>query len=516
MLSQIIRNLSTNWAALLVSVFVSFLLAPFVVHKLGNTYYGIWAVIGQFTGYLYLLDFGIRESVIRYASKYREQDRSEDLATVVQVSFYIYLLIAALCIGVSGIVAYFFTSIFGLDASYRVEVGIAVLLIGGTIGQVFLFNVFNGLLMGFQRYDLFNAINIVGTIVRAGAFVAALDAGFGIVALAAIQFLIALVSGLLLALKSVQIARRNGVNISLKSPKWDSVLEIRSKLVRYSAYVFINNMGQKIVFMTDAILIGVFLPVAQVTYYAIAATLIGYLRTLLASSAQIFNPLISQLSAQNNESSVRYAFTSGTRLLLFISLPIGLAFVFLGDVFISLWMGEEYKKLSGMVLLILAVSQILSAPHQVVSSALYGLNRHKFLAQMRVLEASSNILLSIALIPHFGILGVAIGTAVPHIVLVTIFLPAYGSKQVGIRLSSYFMKGYLRPLIAAIPFAVGCVLTRMYWEVQSFVQFFFIIGTLGLIHMCVSYFIILNLAERQYFSQLIHKLLTPRREALDK
>ena len=71
MFRQIVRNLFSNWAGLLINIVVSFFLAPFVVHKLGNTYYGIWAVVGQFTGYLYLLDFGIRESIIRYASRHR-------------------------------------------------------------------------------------------------------------------------------------------------------------------------------------------------------------------------------------------------------------------------------------------------------------------------------------------------------------------------------------------------------------------------------------------------------------
>jgi O-antigen/teichoic acid export membrane protein len=506
LLQQILRNLFSNWAGLLINIVISFFLAPFVVHELGNTYYGIWAVVGQFTGYLYLLDFGIRESIIRYASRYRALEKGTELETVIQVSFYLYLAIAIFCLLLSAVIALFFTSIFGLDESFRFEVGLTVLFIGGTVSQLFIFNVFNGLLMGYQRYDLFNAVNVLGTVLRAALFVWALSTGFGIVSLAVIQFAITLATGLALAVKSASISRNAGISLNLKMPVWADVVRIRTNVIRYSSYVFLNNIGQKVVFMTDAILIGIFLPVSQVTFYAIAATLVGYLRQLLGSSAQLFNPLISHLSALEEEDSVRYAFTAGTRLLLFISLPVGLTFMILGGGFIELWMGEEYRRLSGQVLLILAAVQIVSAPHQVVSSTLYGLNKHKILAQWRVVEAVTNISLSIALIPYFGILGVAIGTAVPHVLLVTVILPVYGCRQVELPIGQYFLQGYLKPALASIPFALGCVIADRIFPLDSFVSFFAVIGVLCVIYLLISYFVVLTTNERNYVQQRLRSL----------
>ena len=325
--------------------------------------------------------------------------------------------------------------------------------------------------------------------------------------LAMIQFTISLVTGLILAIWAVSISKGAGIALNFRMPVWSDVVRVRSSLIRYSSYVFVNNIGQKIVFMTDAILIGIFLPISQVTFYAIAATLVGYLRQLLVSSALLFNPLISHLSALEEEDSVRYAFTAGSRLLLFICLPIGLTFMILGGDFIQLWMGDEYRSLSGKVLLILAAAQIVSAPHQVVSSTLYGLNKHKMLAQWRVVEAVANVALSIALIPHLGIVGVAIGTAIPHVLLVTVVLPIYGARQVGLPLGLYFVQGYVKPMLAAIPFAIGCVIVEEFVSLDSFLSFFAVVAGLCIVYLVIAYFIVLTNGEKQFVRSKFGKSL---------
>ena len=83
-----------------------------------------------------------------------------------------------------------------------------------------------------------------------------------------------------------------------------------------------------------------------------------------------------------------------------------------------------------------------------------------------------NITISIALIKRLGIVGVAIGTAVPHILLAVVVLPAYGARQVGMPLLDYFIEGYFRPVIAALFFVAGCIVARRFIDFVSFVEFF--------------------------------------------
>ncbi|MET0027699.1 MAG: MATE family efflux transporter [Candidatus Thiodiazotropha sp.] len=494
--NRIIKNVFSNWAGLLISIVVSFFLAPFVVHNLGNELYGVWTIINQFTGYMYLFDFGVRESVIRYTSHSVAKKEPQVLEEILSVSFIIYFFISFLTVVVSAVLALYFVDIFDVDPGIADTASIAVLLVGITIGQFFFFNIFSGVLMGLQRYDVFNVVSIVTTLIKAGAFVWLLNNGYTIVAMAAVQMILGLMGGLYLMGYSKRAAAEQGVSFKLRL-KFDNKLKsVARKVVNYSTYVLINNLGQKVVFMTDAIVIGIFMPVASVTFYAIAGTLIEYLRKLVVVTAQVLMPLVSEYSALGNNQRVQQTMVGGSKLTLFISFPVALVFIVLGGEFIRLWMGPEFQELSGQVLAILAISQIFSAPHQTLSSVLYGLDKHKMLAYLRIGEALANLLLSIILLQYLGIIGVALGTAIPHILLTAVILPIYTTRIVGLNLYDYYRDAYLRPVLAAIPFLLAVLFIETEIRIGNLGVFFALVALVSLMYLVVSYWIVFTPDER--------------------
>ena len=58
--SRILRNVFSNWGGFVLSAVVNFFLAPFVVRHLGNTLYGVSVLFLALTGYLGMLDLGVR------------------------------------------------------------------------------------------------------------------------------------------------------------------------------------------------------------------------------------------------------------------------------------------------------------------------------------------------------------------------------------------------------------------------------------------------------------------------
>jgi O-antigen/teichoic acid export membrane protein len=505
--NKIVKNLFSNWSGLLISIVVSFFLAPFVVHSLGNELYGVWTIVNQFTGYMYLLDFGVRESVIRYTSHSIAKKDPKILEEVLSVSFIIYFFISIGTILVSIILALFFTSIFGVDESIADAASITVLLVGVTIAQFFMFNIFAGVLMGLQRYDIFNVVNILTTLLKAAAFVILLKLGFTIVAMAASQMILGLLGGLYLMHSAKVASHKHGVDFKIRFKLDTELRKVARKVVNYSAFVLINNLGQKIVFMTDAIVIGIFMPVSSVTFYAIAGTLVEYLRKLVVVTAQVLMPMVAHYSALDDQERIKKTVVDGSKLTLFISFPVALVFIVLGGEFIALWMGEEFRELSGQVLLILAVAQIFSAPHQTLSSVLYGMDRHKMLAFFRIGEAICNLILSIVLLHLYGITGVALGTAIPHIILTAVILPIYTTRIIGMDLMAYYFAGYTRPIIAAIPFLAMIVYIRQYLDIDSLALFFGLVMIVSLIYLVVSFWIIFDSTNRQEIYTKINSIL---------
>src|ERR1700736_6806978 len=91
---QILKNVSSSWFALGVNILVGVFLSPFILHRLGDAAFGIWVLIFSLTGYYGIFDFGIRSSLVRYVSKFQAVGERDQLARVVNTSFFVYSLVA--------------------------------------------------------------------------------------------------------------------------------------------------------------------------------------------------------------------------------------------------------------------------------------------------------------------------------------------------------------------------------------------------------------------------------------
>jgi O-antigen/teichoic acid export membrane protein len=496
--SSIARSLASSWLGLGIGVAISFFLSPFVVNKLGAAWYGVWAVAGQFVGYLYLLDFGVRESVIRYTSKYAARGRRPALNRVLTSAFAIYGLVTLLTLAAVAVCAWRLPHWLDLGEEFRRDAQWAIGLAGLTIAQTFVFNVFHGIVLGLRRWDIGNAIGIGWNLLRAGLVVHFLMRGHGIVTLAAIQLAITFLSGMTAVAVSMTLLRRRGMAFGIASLKRRQLRAISRRLLGYGAYVIINNVGEKVIHASGAVIAAFFQPIQAVAHYAIAGSLMGYLRSLLGATSQIFNPLASHLRELRQGEELRSAFLLGIKIVVLLTLPVAMAFVLLGDRFIGLWMGAEFAEPAGQVLRILAVAAILAAPQFVFSSVLYGISRHNVIAALRISEAIVNLGLSIVLVQAIGLQGVALGAAIPSVAIVMLVMPMVACPIVGVSLPVFYAQAYLRPLLAVVPYAAAAWWIRDNLPAGSLAEFFLYMMALVAIFAPCAFLIVLNAAERRF------------------
>lgn len=494
---SLLRSLASSWLGLAAGVGIAFFLSPFVVNKLGAEWYGVWAVAAQFTGYLYLLDFGVRESVIRYTSKYAARNQPAQLNRVLTAALVIYSAITILAMVAVAVCVWGVPRWFNLEPHYWRDARFAMLFAGLTIAQTFLFNVFAGIVTGLRRWDIGNATGVILNVIRAGLLVGFLQAGYGIVGVAVIQFAVALAGGVATAVIAIVLLRKGGMPFRLVPLSARLFRALSKRIFGYGAYVIVNNVGEKVIGATDAIVVGVFLPIAAVAHYAVAGSLIGYLRAILGSTAQVFNPLASHLRSIRQGEELRRALLLGVAINVLITLPVAAAFMILGDQFIALWMGTEFAEPSGAVLAVLAAAAVVAAPQYIVSSVLYGISRHRTIALLRIAEAVANLALSVVLVKWMGLVGVALGTAVPSAVIVLLVLPFTVCPMLGVALGDYYDRAYLRPLVAVAPFVAGAWWVRMYARPDSLMTFVATIGVLTTIYVPFAFLVGLSAAERE-------------------
>jgi O-antigen/teichoic acid export membrane protein len=493
----LLRSLASSWLGLAVGVVVSFFLSPFVVNKLGAAWYGVWAISAQFVGYLYLMDFGVRESVIRYTSKYAARRNGAALNRVLSAALAIYGVITLLALAVTGVAVWGLPYWFNLEPDFWHDGRVAMAFTGLTIAQTFFFNVFNGVILGLKRWELTNALGIGLNLLRASLIVVSLLGGGGIVSVAAVTFSVALLGGVINAFIALRLLREVSLPFAYAALRPRHLFALGRRILGYGFYVIVNNVGEKIITATDAIVAGVFLPIQSVTHLAIAGSLVGYLRALLGTSAQIFNPLASELHSLREPAKVTAAFLLGVKICTLITAPIAASFVILGEQFIGLWMGAEFAGPSSAVLTVLALAAFLSAPQYVFSAVLYGMSQHKVIALLRIAEAAANLLLSIILVQTMGLVGIALGTAIPSAIVVMLILPVLAGRTVKVSVGAFYAQAYLRPLASIAPFAAAAAWLRAFFAPSSLAGFFLQIAALLLIYLPCAYYVVLNAAERK-------------------
>lgn len=500
-MSTILKNVTASWVSLSVNLVLSFFIAPITVNALGNVYYGIWTLLMQFTGYLWLFDFGVRESVVKYVAQYHASGDRDQVSLTVRTALSIYGLVAVLAmIGVIGLTIAL-PYAFNIPPEAVSTARIAAFLTGATIAQSFVFNVFVGIVIGLQQYYRLTTAALIFTFLRTGLIYVLLVNGQGIVALAAVQFLMSCLFSVVI----YRVCRQELPYLSvrpLRPPR-----EAALKLLNYGKFVLAANIGDKIVFGTDSIVIATFLPVSYLTFYAIGGSLIEYFRSFIGSMSSVINPLASSLEALNDGKLLSRLFIAAAKAAVVLGLPVCIGFIILGERFISLWMGPEFGPQAGQVLAILAVGYIAGLPYRTMSAVLYGMGKHHYVAYSRLVEGAVNLALSIALIKSFGLAGVAFGTALPHIIVVVFYLPSIMPKLLPLSLREYYSWVYMRPMIASVPFVVLCWLIEHVLAPSNLLVFMASVLAALVAYAIPCWYFVLVDDERQRVARLVFRAM---------
>jgi O-antigen/teichoic acid export membrane protein len=492
-LPQPLRNVITNWAGSLSSMLIAFFLSPFVVHHLGASSYGVWILIMSVTGYLGLLDLGVRGTVTCYIAKFHTQGKHEDASRLVSTALVIFTLLGLVAFGICTVIASIAPRLFHVPESSKVSLQTVLILAGTTITCTLISNVFGAIIVGLQRFEVENAIDVGTGILKAFVILLTLGNGKGLIALAIIQLIFCAATGLIYAWTSWRLYPQLSIRYILSD--WANARLI----ISYGSTLFLLQASSYLILYTDSVVIGTFLPVAAVTFFAIAGNLVGSCRALISGISFTITPLASSLDAGGSRDKVRTIGLTGPRYATMLVLPIVLTFVLRGKTFIGLWMGPEYADSSSKVLQVLSVALFFSAANQVTTSMMLGINKHRPVALVNIAEGILNLVLSIGLVQVMGILGVACGTALPNLATSLVFWPLYMRRAFEIPFSKYVLTTWVRPAVAAVPFALISLIIERMWYAPTLWLYFFQVALSLPVAALPFWFVCLSQTERRFY-----------------
>ncbi|MDP8315490.1 MAG: oligosaccharide flippase family protein [Candidatus Celaenobacter antarcticus] len=478
-------------------IVIGFFMLPFLIHNLGDKTYGLWVLVMTFIDYYILLRMGFSSATSRHLARAVGVKDTEEMSKISSTAFFLYLIISFLMI-ILTIILIFISGIIVKNSQNLKLFQKIILVLGINTAISPPFSVFGAILYAHMRYKISALLNILTLILKNVLIYIFISNNCGLFSISLIYlFCNVLYSSLLFIYVKINF---NYIKIRIKLFRKKTF----KTLFSYSLFTFIDQIADKLRYKVDTIVITAFIGLTAITHYNVGYSLIMYYMMIVTKLFTRFETYVSQEEGRGNYKSIREKFMFITKISTFISVFFGFSMIYYGRPFINRWMGIGYDD-SYYILIILAVSTIFLLAQYPTTSVLYGISKNKFCAYTNIIEGIFNVIISIILVKYFGLIGIAIGTAIPMLIMKLIFQPIYITKILNLNFKYYYKNFILNFINSTSILLVYFFITN--WFIRSTYRSIFIIGFFQLVFfITISYQFYFKKKEKEKFIQLFKSL----------
>ena len=458
-----LRNIGSNWVLIVLTMAATYFLTPFIIRTLGQEGYGTWTLITAMTGYMTLLALGVPMASVRYLAQDIAARDTESMNRTIGTCVGLYLMIGAAALLVGGALTLLFAVFFDVPAALQTQ---AVLAFGLMVLQVsagFIGLLPEGIMFAHHDFVVRNLVRIAGVFLRLSLTVGALTLAGSLIALAAVQ---AACLAFDFGASWFLIRRRYpGVRFSLG----DFDRGMLRRIFSFSLYVLLLSAGARLIFETNALIIGALQDVGSIPYYVVANSLIVYVMEFVIAIAAVVSPMATKLNTDGRIDQLRDIFLKWSKVAVSLTVMAGVFLIVLGPSFIGVWIDPSFEGPSGEVLRILMISSLVFLPIRGVAiPILMGIGKPRTPTIAFLIAGVLNVLLSVLLIGPLGLTGVALGTAIPNVGFAVAML-VVTCRELGVAPATYVKYVLARVAIGALPILALLQWSKVYFDVHSLI-----------------------------------------------
>lgn len=498
MASDIAPKLAKNSVFYAIKSFVALaamlLVTPYILKTIGTAHYGVWALAGVMTSYAQLSDFGITESLVKYAAEYHANDDDSSLNRLVNTAF-VFLLVLAVVIGSIIILILPFIADYVLHIPPPLQA--EALIIFRLSVLIFLVNMIMGifatLIIGSQKIGYTCSINIASSVVGVAGTFFFLHQGWGLRGLVTTNAIVAVFTGIL----NLYTASRLFPELKFNIRKWVD-RKMFNQIFNFSWKVQTSSISQLMIFQIDRILLSRYLGLEAVAFYEVGSTIAFYAKTFLAVLFAPIVPAVSALQAQNERAMIDGLYNRSFKFMAMLSIPFCSLVMALANPFILMWMGAGFG-LSAITLQLLMPAYLINILIGPGTFLLNGMNRPDVAMRSALFAGITNVVLCLVLVKTVGYFGLIIGITISLIASAGYFLSMLHHVLPNIEWSMY-KKVIFKPLVLSLPVALSLYCLDLYWSLAGFVP-------LAISSLVYGAVIIMMLLKSSYLDDFERKIL---------
>jgi O-antigen/teichoic acid export membrane protein len=446
---KVLQGSASNLLRVLLSMLVSLVLPPFLVHHMGSAEYSAWVLILQLSAYVYLLDFGLQTAIGKYVAEYDASGDRDASHHLVSTSFTLLALAAAIaCVAIVVMVLLVPRLFHQMPADLVPEVRIALLAVGLSAAVALPFGTFSSTFTGLQQYVFPTAVATVSRVGSAVALIVLLLMHGSLVELALVMaaFNVAAAVTQFLGWRTFV---RDRVGFSFLLFHRRSAV----KLAKYGSVLSIWTLAMFLISGLDIVIVGHF-HYQDTGFYSVANGAANFMLALISSAFGPLVPAVSSMQSSSTPSRIGDLCIKTTRYCTLLIFLLGMPLLFGAYPLLSLWVGKGYAAQSALYLEVLVLCNVvrqIGFPYILVVVAT---GRQHLATLAGVAEACVNIVLSIWLVQRIGTVGVALGTFIGAFVGLGMHLMVSMPRTqptIQMQRSRFLRQGVLRPLLIIIP-----------------------------------------------------------------
>ena len=368
--AKLVRNSVFSAAARLWTAATTFFILPYMLQRMGDDAFGVYQLLVMLITYFMYVDAGLTTALPKYISEYAARDDREALTDVVNTGIAFYGIMALIGAVLSFLLTESYIHLIKTPEALIPTAVISFYWIIAVTGITFASLAFKGILVGLQRIDLINVVEVAVSIPILVATIVVLVAGKGLLGMAIVQFAQYTMIGaatVVLAVRSLPAIRINPFRASLATFK--RLFGFAPTALPAFALIF---QGQ-----AERLLLANLLGPGAVGLYTFGAKVVDVLKVTFYPGLSAIVPAASHLDAIDAAESVRALYDRGTKYMLTVISPVTAWLFAITPVFIAAWMGgggHGYTMGAMRLLLIGATIQLASG---VALSVVRGLGRMK-------------------------------------------------------------------------------------------------------------------------------------------
>src|SRR5262249_11195796 len=160
---------------------------------------------------------------------------------------------------------------------------------------------------------------------------------------------------------------------------------------------------------------------------------------------------------------------------------------------------------------LLQIGSMIAVPQRIGYQVLLGTRRVKLLALLFAAEGACNLVISLALVPSYGLIGVALGTLIPTLLFQAFVQPLSVCRCLQISLSTYCRQVLMRPALLMATLAPLFLLARPLFPSTDWASFLF--ATAAMFSLTSPLVLLIGFTKSERASLLIRPVVAPAKEA---